>query len=194
MNAVVVESAVRVVDSLAAWAWRASWEGAALAVIVAILLWLLGGRISPAWRFALWALVLIRLAMPAVVGVNWKWFAATAPPSSGHAIASHVSQRPPVIVYTVDPADGATATRIVMNAPAPQVQARPDRWLIARRITACAWLIGIALLGLRVAWSSLRLARAVTRMKRIEDPRLLDALRSCCAQIGIQRTPTARNA
>ena len=83
MNVVVanfpVESAVRVLDWLSAWAWRASWEGAALAGIVAIILWLLGRRIAPAWRFALWGLVLIRLAMPAMVGVNWKWLMATKP-------------------------------------------------------------------------------------------------------------------
>src|SRR2546421_11898080 len=63
------ETAWRLAESLAAWAWRASWQGAVLAVVVALLLWGVGRRISPGWRFGLWGLVLLRLAMPAIVAV-----------------------------------------------------------------------------------------------------------------------------
>ena len=59
-------AAWRLAESLAAWAWRASWQGAVLAVVVALLLWAVGRRISPGWRFGLWGLVLLRLAMRAV--------------------------------------------------------------------------------------------------------------------------------
>jgi beta-lactamase regulating signal transducer with metallopeptidase domain len=197
MNVVAVESTVRVLDWLSAWAWRASWEGAALAGIVAIILWMFGRKVSPAWRFALWGLVLIRLAMPAVVGVNWKWLSATNSTQPDAPISFHASQRPPVIVYTVDLIDGNSGTPFIMKAPvapAPKAtaQIRGDRWLMARRIAASIWLVGIALLGSRVAWSSMRLARAVSRMKPVDDPRVLAALRSCCAQMKIARPPQAR--
>ncbi|HSI33846.1 MAG TPA: hypothetical protein VK986_09700, partial [Tepidisphaeraceae bacterium] len=60
-------------DALAAWALRAGWQAAALAGVVAVLLYLAGPRVSPAWRFALWGLVLARLAMPPLVGVPHHW-------------------------------------------------------------------------------------------------------------------------
>src|SRR3954454_23753700 len=91
------ETGWRLAESLAAWAWRASWQGAALAVVVALLLWAVGRRISPAWRFGLWGLVLLRLAMPAVVAVEERWI-PTAPQIAAAPIAP---------------------SRIVVNAPAP---------------------------------------------------------------------------
>src|SRR5438445_9552318 len=63
------EAAWRLAEALATWAWRASWEGAALARLVGVVLALVGPNLSRGWRFGLWALVLVRLAMPAVVEV-----------------------------------------------------------------------------------------------------------------------------
>ena len=60
------ETAWRLAESLAAWAWRASWHGAVLAVVVALLLWAVGRRISP--------------GIPSV-GVDWGEASGTDGPS-----------------------------------------------------------------------------------------------------------------
>jgi beta-lactamase regulating signal transducer with metallopeptidase domain len=54
------------------------------------------------------------------------------------------------------------------------------------------WLTGILLLGLRVAWSSFRLARAVRRLPTIDETRILRMLDACCAELDVRRRPAAR--
>ena len=44
--------------------WRASWQASLLAVVVLIVQKLLGKRLGGRGRFALWAIVLIRLLVP----------------------------------------------------------------------------------------------------------------------------------
>src|SRR5438445_1789312 len=43
---------------------KASWQGAVLILLVLAAQWVFGRRLSPRWRYALWILVLIRLALP----------------------------------------------------------------------------------------------------------------------------------
>src|SRR5437762_6785929 len=64
-------AATAALESLGSWAFRAGWQAGVLFGAVAVILWLFGRRLSPAWRFALWALVLVRLTVPAVVEVGW---------------------------------------------------------------------------------------------------------------------------
>jgi bla regulator protein BlaR1 len=43
---------------------KASWQGAVIIVLVLAALYVLGRRLTPRWRCALWLLVVLRLAMP----------------------------------------------------------------------------------------------------------------------------------
>src|SRR5258707_11096363 len=43
---------------------KASWQATVLIVVVLAMQWLLGGRLTPRWRFRLWLLVALRLALP----------------------------------------------------------------------------------------------------------------------------------
>ncbi|HEY7115272.1 MAG TPA: M56 family metallopeptidase [Tepidisphaeraceae bacterium] len=186
-------TAWRAVESLATWAWRASWQGAILAGIVAIVLWIAGRRMSPAWRFALWGLVLVRLAAPVVI-VEVKWV-ASAPPqqvrtdlTQTHAVDVRprvipVSSAPPLVAPSIQTVDQPLIARAI----------RPQRdWTGVRVAAIWTWMVGVIVLGLRVAWSSARLARAVGRMRPIVTPRVIEALRSCCADLGIRRMPEIR--
>ena len=46
--------------------WRAWWQAAVLAALVLAAQALIGRRIPPRWRHAMWMLVLVRLALPVV--------------------------------------------------------------------------------------------------------------------------------
>jgi beta-lactamase regulating signal transducer with metallopeptidase domain len=52
---------ITLLDSLGPAIWRASWQAAALALLVVLLLRSFGERLSPRWRFLLWGVVLARL-------------------------------------------------------------------------------------------------------------------------------------
>src|SRR5438093_7346096 len=46
------------------WLLRASWQASSLIGLVLLVQWLFRKKLSPGWRYALWLLVLARLAMP----------------------------------------------------------------------------------------------------------------------------------
>lgn len=65
---------ITLLDDLGPAIWRASWQGAALAIVVAVLLACLGERLSPRWRYLLWSVVLVRLLVVVTPGSSWSVF------------------------------------------------------------------------------------------------------------------------
>jgi len=197
------EAVWRYAETLGAWAWRASWQGAALAAIVALVLWLAGRKISPAWRFGLWGLVLLRLAMPTVVA--WEQSERPAPVREQKQVAHVTAERPawphvapaPLRDSNVALPPVIDKTKIEPRAPRHVETTKPHRdlaalWRVARWYAIAGWLLGIALLAARVAWLNLRLARAVGRMPAISDNRVSELLRNCCDELRIARLPELR--
>ncbi|MDB5320277.1 MAG: blaR1 4 [Phycisphaerales bacterium] len=203
------EAAWGLAETFGAWAWRASWQGAALAAVVALLLWAVGKRISPGWRFGLWGLVLLRLAMPAVVevdlGRNEKRVATS---EKGHAMAVPAQAKTGTPAASPNPSpewkEGELAAALAeadMNI-VPSVASTDSEpraiatimavWQNSKRYVIGVWLTGMVLLGIRVGWSSIRLARAVRRMRVIVDPRVTQVLEACCQELSIRRPPLAR--
>src|SRR4051812_49299995 len=46
------------------WLFRASWQATVVIVLVLALQLAFGQRLSPRWRYAMWLLVVLRLALP----------------------------------------------------------------------------------------------------------------------------------
>src|SRR5258708_2800995 len=44
--------------------FKASWQGAVLILLVLAVQWAFGRRLNPRWRYGLWLLVILRLALP----------------------------------------------------------------------------------------------------------------------------------
>src|SRR4051794_21377024 len=65
---------ITVLDTLGPAIWRASWQAAALAVLVVLLLRCFGERLSPRWRFLMWGVVLTRLLCVATPVSPWSVF------------------------------------------------------------------------------------------------------------------------
>src|SRR4051794_23861943 len=65
---------ITVLDSLGPAIWRASWQAAALAVLIVLLLRCFGERLSPRWRFLMWGVVLTRLLCVATPVSPWSVF------------------------------------------------------------------------------------------------------------------------
>ena len=97
---------ITVLDTLGPAIWRASWQAAALAVLVVLLLRCFGERLSPRWRFLMWGVVLTRLLLR----------------GDSRQPLERVQSRPPE-------SGGRTADRSPRgrcNAHAGSAQARPD--------------------------------------------------------------------
>ncbi len=61
--------------------WRASWQAAAIAVLVWAIIRCCGGRLAPRWCHLLWCVVLVRLLCPAIPATHWSIFNLVNMPS-----------------------------------------------------------------------------------------------------------------
>ena len=71
-------------DTIGPAVFRASWQAAALALVIVILVWCLGERLTPRWRYLLWSVVLVRLLLVVTPASPWSIFnfAPGMPPAS----------------------------------------------------------------------------------------------------------------
>ena len=54
------------------WLLRASWQAGVLAIVILVVQWLAGSRLSARWRDNLWMLVVLRLLLPVVPAAQWS--------------------------------------------------------------------------------------------------------------------------
>jgi beta-lactamase regulating signal transducer with metallopeptidase domain/5-hydroxyisourate hydrolase-like protein (transthyretin family) len=75
-------------ESIGPAVWRASWQGAILALLIMCLLRVLGERLSPQWRYLLWSVVVARLLLVAAPAAPWSafnlvpWTPVSGPPQT----------------------------------------------------------------------------------------------------------------
>ena len=58
------------------WLLRTSWQASILVVLVLAVQWLARRRLNARWQYALWLLVVVRLAMPSLPASSWSVFNA----------------------------------------------------------------------------------------------------------------------
>jgi len=195
---------------------RASWQGGVLAIAVALLLWSLGERVAPRWRFLLWGVVLARLLVVATPVSPWSLFNLV--PSGTEMRVSSVSEREPAgsvapslpgtaapPATDPEPLHRAEAQRDAAPAAssdqsesalspleAPAVVTPPnvrfDAALLVRALSAI-WLIGCLALGLRLAAAAFVLRRRLAACCPVTDPALLRMLETAGQRLGVRRIP-----
>ena len=65
---------ITLLDTVGPAVWRASWQAAALALVVLLLMRSFGERISPRWRFLLLSVVVLRLLFVVTPASPWSAF------------------------------------------------------------------------------------------------------------------------
>src|SRR5882762_6214892 len=76
------------------WLLRASWQAGVLAILILVIQWLAGSRLSARWRYNLWMLVVLRLVLPAVPATHWSvhnWIAL--PHKNAPAAATRIERQ-----------------------------------------------------------------------------------------------------
>lgn len=190
--------------------WRASWQASILVLLVLLAQGLTAQRLSPAWRSALWLLVVVRLLLPVTPSSGWSVFnltgrlapslsAAPDPIAPGDAIASlevpvsewnAMSEEPrsePVSGWT--PPGANEEGLIAREWPVAPAQTLPETagrrssvgWLA---VTFWVWLAGVVLLSARLAWGTANLARRTRCESPVRDPGALALLEECRAIMG----------
>jgi beta-lactamase regulating signal transducer with metallopeptidase domain/protocatechuate 3,4-dioxygenase beta subunit len=194
-----------------AWLLRASWQAAVLAGLILLAQALLGKRLTPAWRYRLWLLVVVRLVLP---------FQAPSP-TSVHNLArlttrSDVSEAAtplvvpaPSSVATTLPSLTAAATRTTSREPGESrteqdsdratsfaakpglptsepAAAAPREGRSLAQWLAWIWLAGALVLGVRMAIQNLRFAWRLRRDGTPASDSVVERLEACRAVLGVR--------
>ena len=164
---------------------RASWQGAVLIVLVLGVQWTVGRRLHPRWRYGLWLLVLLRLALPWTLPSPASLFnVLTFPglPLAAAAVRTEPGSENPATALpaVVAPADSAAAASAFQAAaPAHRLRVRFS-WLPA------LWSAGALALTVYLLVTHYRLARRVSRRRPLLDVPVLNLLEDCKQQMGVR--------
>src|SRR5689334_15202145 len=86
----IASSIHSMIEGVAQWALRASWQAAVLALVIGVIQAAFGKRLAPRWRYALWGLVVARLLMPGGVRTHasaWNYLGKRDAVTPVHATA-----------------------------------------------------------------------------------------------------------
>ncbi len=184
-------------DTLAAaglgWLWRASWQASVLVLLVLLAQWVCRARLEPRWRFALWWLVLLRLALPLAPESAWSVFnwAPAAPLPSPLPQREIVIPPSPSLSAIPSPAFPNLELAPISHPKVSRTQTPPkpapqrSPW----SILAWIWLAGTALYGGRILLGTYVISRRLKCHTPLRTPEILEVLEACRREMGLARAP-----
>ena len=186
---------VPIVETLSQWVWQATWAATVLALLVLLVQRVFRHRLTPAWRYGLWLLVVARLALPIWPESPWSVFNLARIPRDSARQVWHEAQGPSLeegqaLTRDVDAAslrpstlaDSASHTSApavpAAGLPTNRVKARTHIWPSTAPvlIRACRWLwfaVAMVFAG-RLLWDYGRLRLRLNREPRLKAQALLD--------------------
>jgi beta-lactamase regulating signal transducer with metallopeptidase domain len=162
-----------------------SWQASVLVLLILGTQWVSRRRLTPAWRCALWLLLLVRLAVPVL-------------PQSGLSLfnLAHWNQKPQQESH--GPAVKSPTTTIVFGSLAPDQIANPTQRAAINYSTSptapshgvlgIIWLVGVLFVGTRALIGHWRFVRSV-HCDGCPDVDSAKLLSECCARLRITRIP-----
>jgi beta-lactamase regulating signal transducer with metallopeptidase domain len=170
----MIASFVQELEQVFGWLLSASWQASVLALFVLMAQRVLGSRLNPRWRNALWLLVLVRLILPVLPESTLSLFQfAPTPP-----VAVTVSVTEPLFISTPAlPPPPSTSP----------VEPEPTHPFSAYSLLAVAWLVGAVTLLVLTWLVNRRFARQVANSPAVSDPELLELFAEAKAELRIHR-------
>jgi beta-lactamase regulating signal transducer with metallopeptidase domain len=156
---------------------KASGQAAVLIVLILAAQWVLGRRLRPGWRYALWLLVVVRLALPWTVPSALSVFNLL---SFSKASENVISQKlnPGALASTAEGGVRRTS-EVLASADAP-------RWRLSLPWLPLLWGAGALALAAYIAKTHYRLWRCVTPCRVMIDSQVLSLLEDCKQQMGVR--------
>ena len=145
----------------------ASWKGGLVVLLVLAVQAMLGRRLPPRWRYALWLLVAVRLLMPVGPPSPLSLF-RLAGSGSGSPLPAHGDP-----VATGGAASASTVSAGTTLDPAAALLG--------------LWALGVLALAARALASDRRLRALLAGAEAVTDPGALELLDRCRERIGVRR-------
>lgn len=178
------------------WLLRSSLQGAVLVAVILAVQWVFGKRLSPAWRHAMWGLLVVRLLLiwaPAsplsVYNLAVREVAVVhmeAPAITAHTEISTVPKRPvpPDTVLTTEPRGGRDISDF-SDGRDSRTWGSFVNGVDFRAAASLVWLGVFSLLILAMAGQSLHFGRQVRRGRIVTDSCTLELLEECRATLRV---------
>jgi beta-lactamase regulating signal transducer with metallopeptidase domain/thiol-disulfide isomerase/thioredoxin len=186
------------VDRCASLVWRASWQASVLALVVFLATTALRNRLTAAWRYSLWTLVLIRLLLPFAPPASWSPFnlasSLETPVESPRDPVDRtetnrrfdeVAVAPALQAGAIQPEPAATAVPSL-----PPVRSEPPVESLASRVgwvAAVIWALGAFVAAVDMVRRYGRLRRARRMWCEASDSAILERFAACRERIGVRR-------
>ena len=193
------------------WVLQTTWQAGVLAVLVLLAQWLLRNRLSPAWRYGLWFLLLVRLVMPMAPSsalsvfnlARWPQPRVTHIPPAVEAPVHGpmlTSERPPPQRSPLRPRaapDGRseTVSQAVVDAPVPSKELtntalKPVKAFDWMAVGAWIWLAGALALLVRFIWATHQVARRLAGLLPVQDAAFEELVKECARALGVSQRVT----
>jgi beta-lactamase regulating signal transducer with metallopeptidase domain/peroxiredoxin len=192
------------------WIVQTTWQATVLAGLILLTQWLLGKRLSPAWRYGLWLLLVVRLMMPSPPQSAFSIFnvAKWEPRLEG---ASHRTSPPPTSsAPATESTDMVEPTKSAATGPAPQVNlweaggavnppsasesiqtvAKSEGRLDWFKVALWVWLSGVCFFGARLFWTNLRFCSQLRGYASVSERGVLELFDDCRVALGITKVVT----
>src|SRR5437867_12916511 len=168
---------------------KASWQAAALVVLVLAARWVFGRRLKPQWRFGLWFLVVIRLALPWTIHSPVSLFNFLSFPNLSTPIAGVWTTPEGPGSLIVSPTS-AVADRQREGKAAGTAVATPNRFGLGISWLPLTWAAGAFSFAVYLAVSHCRIYRRVTRCRPLIDAPVMNLLEDCKQLMGVRAPVT----
>jgi beta-lactamase regulating signal transducer with metallopeptidase domain len=156
------------------WLLSVSWQASVLALFILLIQRVLGSRLNPRWRYALWLLVLLRLISPVLPESALSLFQFAPPPPA----ALTLSVTEPLFSSEPVPTPSVSFTEIP----------KPAHPVSAYSLLAIIWLLGAILLSILTWQVNRRFARQVANSAAISDPELLHLFTRAKTELRLSRS------
>jgi beta-lactamase regulating signal transducer with metallopeptidase domain len=159
------------------WLFRASWQAAVVIVLVLALQWAFGRRLSPRWRYAMWLLVVVRLALP------WTF----PSPVSVFNLVGFPRHSAPTI-QDVEVVEGQDPTTIESGTATSEVSESnvPAERHFDLSVLFWIWAAGAVTLAAYLTYNQYRISRKVTYRRPLIDVRVMNLLEDCKQLMGLR--------
>ena len=161
---------------------KASAQAAVLIVLVLAVQRAFARQLKPRWRYALWLLVVVRLALPWTMSSAlsvFNYLNLSHAPASWKLHYRQLSASPLADAGAQQPGSDAT--------PAPESNAAAPLNPATRELL-CIWAIGVCAFAVSLLVAHFRLSRRISLRRPLVDAPVLNLLEDCKQQMGV-RTP-----
>ncbi len=176
------------------WLLRTSWQASVLVLLVLAAQWLFRGRLNARWQYALWLLVVARLAMPSLPTSSWSVFNVVHYAARETAAPRTNSDMPKATLPITVPELVTDLRTVPENLERGHIESISRSMAVPSAVfdkqhlmrnAAVVWLAGLLLLGGRAIGQNMAFVRRLRNAKAVTDAEMLAVFVRCKQVMGV---------